>query len=147
MSLVSAGFVNTTDIDTTASQNSIISTSTEIVSTSTIKAKTNTGIESTVKAYFSDAPIMQKIAYCESRNRQFAKDGSSFRGVVNNKDVGIFQVNEKYHLVDSKKMGIDIHTIEGNLEYARHLYKSQGTQPWSASSPCWGKYETISLNR
>ena len=147
MSLVSSGFVNTTDIDTIANQNSIISTATEIVSTSTIKQKTNTGIESKVRTFFSDTPIMQKIAYCESRNRQFAKDGSSFRGVINNKDIGIFQVNEKYHLEASKKMGIDIHTIEGNLEYARHLYKSQGTQPWSASSPCWGKYETFALNK
>jgi hypothetical protein len=147
MSLVSAGFVNTTDIDTNASQNGIISTSTEIVSTSTIKEKTNRGVESKVKAYFSDAPIMQKIAYCESRNRQFATDGSSLRGVVNSRDVGIFQVNEKYHLADSKKMGIDIHTIEGNMKYARHLYKSQGTQPWSSSSPCWGKYETLALNK
>jgi hypothetical protein len=141
--LVSAGFINTTDIDTTANQNNIISTSTEIVSTSTIKTKEN--ITSKVKVYFADAPIMQKIAYCESRNRQFGKDGSIFRGVVNPRDVGVFQVNEKYHLSDSKKMGIDIYTVEGNLEYARHLYESQGTQPWSSSRPCWGNYEKLAI--
>ncbi|MBC7981606.1 hypothetical protein H7X65_00850 [Candidatus Parcubacteria bacterium] len=145
--MVSAGFVNTTDIDTTASQNNIISTSTEIVSTSTIKTKTNSGVASKVKVYFSDAPIMQKIAYCESRNRQYSKDGSTLRGVVNSRDVGIFQVNEKYHLSDSKKMGIDIHTVDGNLEYARHLYESQGTQPWSSSRPCWGNYEKLAINK
>ena len=98
-----------------------------------------------MKAYFSDAPIMQKIAYCESRNRQFTTDGSVLRGVVNTKDVGVFQINERYHLSDSKKMGISIHTIDGNLEYARHLYESQGTQPWSSSRPCWGKYEALAL--
>jgi hypothetical protein len=117
-------------------QNNIISTSTEIVSTSTTK---QASIESKVKVYFSDAPIMQKIAYCESRNRQYDKDGSIFRGVVNNKDVGIFQINERYHLSDSKKMGVDIYSVDGNMEYARHLYESQGTQPWSSSRPCWGK--------
>jgi len=90
---------------------------------------------------------MQKIAYCESRNRQFGKDGSVFRGVVNNKDVGIFQVNERYHLADSKKMGINIHSVDGNMEYARHLYETQGTQPWSSSRPCWGNYEKIALNK
>lgn len=143
--MVSAGFINTTDIDTTATQNNIISTSTEIVSTSTIKRKTN--VESKVKAYFSDAPIMQKIAYCESRNRQFDKDGSVLRGIVNAKDVGVFQINERYHLSDSQKMGISIHTVDGNMEYARHLYESQGTQPWSSSRPCWGKYEALALNK
>ena len=99
------------------------------MSTTTVKRKIN--VESQVKAYFSDAPIMQKIAYCESRNRQFdKKTGSVLRGVVNAKDVGVFQINERYHLSDSKKMGISIHTIDGNMEYARHLYESQGTQPW-----------------
>ncbi len=141
--MISAGFINTTDIDTTATQNNIISTSTEIVSTTTIKRKIN--VESKVKAYFSDAPIMHKIAYCESRNRQFDKDGSVLRGIVNAKDVGVFQINERYHLSDSKKMGISIHTVEGNMEYARHLYESQGTQPWSSSRPCWGKYEALAL--
>jgi hypothetical protein len=145
VSLISSGFINTTDIDTIATQNNIISTSTEIVSTSTIKAKTNSGLESKVKVYFSDAPIMQKIAYCESRNRQFSSDGSSLRGYVNPRDVGIFQVTEKYHLAESKKMGIDIHTVDGNMKYARHLYKRQGTQPWSSSRPCWGKYEALAL--
>jgi hypothetical protein len=90
---------------------------------------------------------MQKIAYCESRNRQFDKDGTTLRGVVNSRDVGIFQVNEKYHLGDSKKMGINIHTVDGNMEYARHLYESQGTRPWNSSRPCWGKYETLALNK
>ena len=141
--MVSAGFINTTDIDTTANQTNIISTSTEIVSTSTIKTKDN--VASKVKVYFADAPIMQKIAYCESRNRQFDKDGSIFRGIVNPRDVGVFQVNERYHLADSKKMGIDIYTVDGNLEYARHLYESQGTQPWSSSRPCWGNYEKLAI--
>ena len=90
---------------------------------------------------------MQKIAFCESRNRQFDKNGAVMRGVVNNKDVGIFQINERYHLSDSKKMGINIHTVDGNLEYARHLYESQGTQPWSSSRPCWGNAAKIAYNR
>ena len=88
---------------------------------------------------------MQKIAYCESRNRQFDTDGSIFRGVVNNKDVGVFQINERYHLSDSEKMGIDIHSVDGNMKYARYLYKNQGTQPWSSSRPCWGNADKVAL--
>lgn len=88
---------------------------------------------------------MRKIAYCESRNRQFDKNGSVIRGVVNSKDVGIFQINERYHLSDSLKMGINIHTVEGNLEYAKYLYEKQGTRPWNSSRPCWGNTEKLAL--
>ncbi len=88
---------------------------------------------------------MQKIAYCESRNRQFDKDGSILRGVVNSKDVGIFQINEKYHLSDSKDMGVNIYSIEGNMEYAKYLYENQGTAPWISSRPCWGNTEVFAL--
>ena len=144
MALVSGAFIDTSDISTNPSQNNILATSTEeIVSTSTIKRKED--IESKVKAYFSGNPVMQKIAYCESRNRQFDSNGSIMRGVVNDKDVGIFQINEKYHLSDSKKMGIDIYTVEGNMKYAKYLYENQGTAPWNSSRPCWGNTEVFAL--
>jgi hypothetical protein len=51
------------------------------------------------------------------------------------------QINEKYHLARSVELGMDIDTLEGNLEYGALLYKEQGSQPWSASKPCWGKKE------
>ena len=142
--MISGAFINTTDIDTNLNQNNIISTSTEIVSTSTIK---KADIQSKVKVAFADAPIMQRVAYCESRNRQFDTDGSIFRGIVNNRDVGVFQINEKYHLSDSKKMGVNIYTVDGNLEYAQFLYKTQGTRPWNSSKPCWGNTDSLAYNR
>ena len=40
-------------------------------------------------------------------------------------------------------MNLDIYTVEGNMKYARHLYESEGVDPWSASSPCWGKYTEV----
>ncbi len=141
---MSGALINTNDINTNLDQNNIISTSTEIISTSTTN-KVNNDIESKVKTYFSDTPIMQKIAYCESRNRQFDTDGSVIRGVVNSKDVGIFQINEKYHLSDSQKMGMNIHSVEGNMKYAKHLYDTQGTRPWNSSKPCWGNADKLAL--
>jgi len=92
-----------------------------------------------VENYFADAPIMAEIAWCESRFRQYDKHGSVFRGVVNSKDVGVMQVNEHYHLDTAEKLGIDLYSIEGNLEYARYLYEKEGVQPWISSKPCWGK--------
>lgn len=101
--------------------------------------------EGVVTEYFSDIPIMADIAYCESRYRQYEPSGELFRGEVNNSDVGIMQINEYYHLEDSQKLGINIHTVEGNMEYARHLYDTQGVQPWKASSPCWNHANTFAL--
>ena len=80
---------------------------------------------------------MAKVAWCESRYRQFNEDGSVLRGVVNSQDVGVFQINEKYHLETAKELNIDIYTTVGNVAYAIYLYNNQGLSPWEYSSECW----------
>ena len=100
--------------------------------------------EKYVKQYFSDIPIMIAIARCESTFRQLDKDGEIHRGVVNNADVGVMQINEFYHLDTAQKKGIDIYTLQGNVAYARDLYEREGTDPWSSSKACWGKYQNNS---
>lgn len=82
---------------------------------------------------------LQNIRKCESHNRQFDSNGDVLRGIVNNEDVGEFQINEYYHLSDSKKMGLDIYDTIGNRKYALYLYRTQGTKPWNASKDCWSK--------
>lgn len=82
---------------------------------------------------------MVKVAECESKFRQFNKDGTVLQGEVNPKDKGVFQINIKYHLADSKKAGLDIYTLEGNLKYAQILYKRNGTRDWNASKECWSE--------
>lgn len=104
-------------------------------------------VEETVNEYFKDTPILSKVAFCESRYRQFDAEGKVLRGVVNSKDVGVMQINEDYHLADSKKFGFDIYTLEGNLGYAKNLYDRQGVAPWVHSSKCWSKGEGIALNQ
>ncbi len=99
--------------------------------------------EQYVRQYFSDVPIMIQIARCESTFRQLDSDGEIHRGKVNPADVGVMQINERYHLDQSVKKDYDIYTLPGNLAYARDLYERQGTQPWSSSKPCWGKYLTM----
>lgn len=93
-----------------------------------------------VEDKFADKPILISIAKCESQYRQYDKNGNVLRGIENNLDVGVMQINEKYHLKDSKKLGYDIYTIEGNTAYAEYLYDKQGAKPWMSSSPCWAKY-------
>lgn len=122
--------------------------STSQVSTSTLAVKApqkKTG--DIVKEYFKDNPIMAKVSWCESRFRQTNKDGSVFRGIVNNDDVGVMQINTHYHLETAKKMGLDIMTLEGNLAYGKYLYEKEGTDPWISSSACWKQSDQVAYAR
>ena len=92
-----------------------------------------------VKQYFADTPVLADIAWCESRNRQWNADGTTFRGEVNHSDIGIMQINVAYHADEAKALGIDLYGLSGNLAFAKYLYKAEGTQPWSSSEPCWDK--------
>ncbi|NQV88281.1 MAG: hypothetical protein HQ402_01850 [Parcubacteria group bacterium] len=96
--------------------------------------------EAYVRGQFSDIPILVQIARCESTFRHFDKNNEVLRGVENNADVGLMQINEKYHLKQSQKLGLDIYTIDGNMAYARQLYKKEGAKPWMSSSACWSKF-------
>ena len=107
-----------------------------------VKVKTT---EEIIAEHFTDTPILKKIAVCESHNRQFNETGEVLRGHVNSQDVGVMQINEKYHLKEANKLGLDIYTIEGNIDYAKHLYETQGVKPWVHSSTCWDKSNEFAL--
>lgn len=99
----------------------------------------NHNLDHKVRIFADDKPLMIEIAYCESRFRQYNNDGSVLRGIENNKDVGLFQINEKYHLERADRLGYDIYSPEGNMAYARLLFNEEGPTPWNSSSPCWSK--------
>lgn len=98
-------------------------------------------VEQYVDTYFADTPILVDVAMCESHFKQYDSTGQVHRGVVNNQDVGVMQINEHYHLATAQKLGLDIYTVQGNLAYAKYLYNKEGLGPWSSSKPCWGKYQ------
>ncbi len=98
-------------------------------------------LEIYVRQTFEEAPILAEIARCESTFRHFTKDGSVLRGRANKDDIGLMQINEFFHGEAAKKLGINIYTIEGNIEYAKWLYEKQGSAPWVHSSFCWKKAE------
>jgi hypothetical protein len=102
-------------------------------------------VQTQVKDYFKDTPILAKIAWCESRLKHFNEDGSILRGKLTPKDVGMMQINEYYHKKTAKILGINIYSLEGNMAYAKWLYKREGTTPWASSSKCWNKYEEIAM--
>ena len=130
----------------TAVQSNVVASSTVATSTEDMfDARTSDDIQATVKAYFKNTPVLANIARCESTYQQYNADGTVFRGKINNADVGVMQINEKYHATRAKNLGIDLHTLEGNLEYGKRLYKEQGVAPWSASRSCWGANDVVAI--
>jgi hypothetical protein len=109
-------------------------------------------VEEYVRDYFADAPVMIEIAKCESRFRQFTKDGQVLKNGEGSSAVGIFQIMSSIHDSYADKLGLDIYTMQGNAAYARYLYSTQGTKPWEAdlkSEKCWGKTHAgnLALNK
>lgn len=93
-----------------------------------------------IKKHFPDEPLAIKIADCESIGLRHYVKGEVLRGELVKEDVGLFQINETYWLEKSKKLGIDIYDLEGNIKMARHIYDTQGLSAWSASfKNCWKK--------
>lgn len=107
-----------------------------------VKVKTT---EEIIAEHFIDTPILKKIALCESQNRQFSGEGVVLRGHVNPQDVGLMQINEKYHLQAAQNLGFNIYTLEGNIGYTKHLYATQGVKPWVHSSSCWDASNQFAL--
>ena len=113
-------------------------TETEVTSTADSSSTTSVNtMESYLRKEFADRPILVDIARCESNFHQFDKDGNIIRGRVNSADIGVMQINEKYHAETAEKLGLDLYTTEGNVAYAKHLYDEQGAKPWISSSKCW----------
>lgn len=105
------------------------------------KSKT---IKEQVEEYFSDIPVLVRVAECESHFRQYDENGEVFRGMIP-ADVGVMQINERYWGRTAEKLGMDLYTTQGNMQYARHLYEKQGLRPWKASSGCWIKGTELAM--
>ena len=93
-------------------------------------------VEAKVRQDFADAPVMIKIAKCESNFRQFDEFGNPLFGGTGGM-VGVFQEAAAVHGDAATSLGFNINTLDGNLGYARYLYETQGTAPWLGSGACW----------
>ncbi|MCE9644190.1 hypothetical protein K8Q93_03050 [Candidatus Parcubacteria bacterium] len=121
-----------------------VSNKTQVAAVATVletkKENAQRSLEAVVREYFSDTPMLAEVARCETRFRHYDRKGEVLRGEIDNNDVGIMQVNERYHLKRAEKHGFDIYSLEGNLAYAKYLYLEEGSDPWASSSRCWGGY-------
>lgn len=89
------------------------------------------------KKYNTNQVISLKIASCESGQNQFNQDGTVLRGSKDHDDIGIYQINQHFNGADAKKLGFDITSVDGNINYGNYLLSTQGTTPWNASRNCW----------
>lgn len=88
----------------------------------------------------SKAPVMERIARCESGNMHF-KNGQVIINVNTNGtyDMGVYQINSIWNK-KAGEMGYNLSIEKDNREFANYLYKNFGTAPWDASRKnCWNK--------
>ncbi len=109
----------------------------EAATTNSTTVTTREQSEKRVREYFKDTPVMIEIARCESNFRQFTDAGNVLRGGDSGGMVGVFQFFESIHAAPAKALGYDITTLEGNLGYAKHVYKNESTTPWNPARSCW----------
>lgn len=117
---------------------------TETMSQNELHLSEGASTEAIVRKYFEDIPVMIQVARCESTFRHTLEDGSVLKGKVDPADTGVMQINKRYHQTTAEKLGLNLENVYDNMAYARYLYEKQGTQPWSASSPCWSR--TLAAN-
>lgn len=91
-----------------------------------------------IRALFPDAPIMVRVAMCESELIH-TKDGELLRNKQGSSARGAFQVLMRYHGPEMKKRGLDPRRVDEYLAYVRLLYNQQKLAPWAESRYCWNK--------
>lgn len=87
--------------------------------------------------------VLENIAWCESRNRHFDKNGKVLRGEENYYDIGKYQINIQYWGLKAKELDIDLFTEEGNEAMALAIYERHGTAPWKWSKSCWASSKVV----
>lgn len=94
-----------------------------------------------IKEVKGKAPVMERIAKCESGNSHIdPKTGQVYMLANTNKtvDVGKYMINTVWHK-KAKELGLDITKEVDNEKMAYYIYENIGTSPWSASSHCWSR--------
>lgn len=96
-------------------------------------------VEEKIEQTFGEhAELMKKVAWCESKLKQFRENGEPL--ISPTKDGGIFQINFSAHLETTKKLGLDvINSEDDNIAYAKILFDQSGTNAWYMSKHCWNK--------
>lgn len=91
----------------------------------------------------SEAPVLDRIAKCESNKSHFDKNGQVLvrgnNGDRTSVDVGKYQINMKHWGAKATELGLNLFDEKDNEKFAKYLYKNFGTEPWIHSKHCWNK--------
>lgn len=87
------------------------------------------------------APILERIAKCESGGKHFGKTGQVLAVGNTNKsvDVGTYQINVSVWGAKATEMGLNLFDEKDNEKFAKYLYANFGSEPWIHSKHCWNK--------
>lgn len=78
-----------------------------------------------------DAALMERLSWCESRNRQFL-DGKVLTSST--LDYGYFQISHIWE-GKAKELGLDFKgSVEDNIKMAKVVYDIQGADAWVCNS-------------
>ena len=87
------------------------------------------------------APLLDKIAKCESPNGHFGKNGqvSNYGNKNGTVDIGAYMINSYYWGQTATDMGLNLWVEADNKEFAEWLFSEKGSEPWIATKSCWRK--------
>lgn len=89
-----------------------------------------------VEAGSKVAPILQKIAKCESPTGHWENG----QVVINaTQDIGKYQINVPTWGKKATELGLNLAVEKDNEEMAEWIYANRGTGDWSSSAKCWRK--------
>lgn len=92
-----------------------------------------------IKEVEAPAPVMDRIAKCESNNSHYKNGQVLIKPNVNGTvDIGRYQVNSVWNK-KATEMGLDLTKEADNKTFAMWIYKNRGTQDWYSSVNCWSK--------
>jgi hypothetical protein len=88
-----------------------------------------------------NAPILDRIATCESGGKHYGKTGQVL--MVGNQngsvDVGKYQINVSVWGKKATELGLNLTDEKDNKAMAEFIYANRGTEDWYASKHCWSK--------
>ena len=88
-----------------------------------------------------NAPILDRIATCESGGKHYGKTGQVL--MVGNQngsvDVGKYQINVSVWGKKATELGLNLTDEKDNKTMAEWIYANRGTEDWYASKQCWSK--------
>jgi len=86
------------------------------------------------------APILDKIARCESPTGHWKNGQVSFNGNKDGStDIGKYQINDRIWGKKATELGYNLTVEKDNEAMAHWIYENRGTEDWVWSKKCWNK--------